>query len=66
VYAMNRRGRPPSGDAQPHALPAEVEDLAAVVDSMPEPFTLLAHSFGALVTLAALDRLEEREASDPL
>lgn len=58
VYAMNRRGRPPSGDAQPYALPAEVEDLAAVVDSMPEPFTLLAHSFGALVTLAALDRLK--------
>lgn len=58
VYAMNRRGRPPSGDAQPHALPAEVEDLAAVVDSMPEPFTLLAHSFGGLITLAALDRLK--------
>jgi pimeloyl-ACP methyl ester carboxylesterase len=59
VYAMNRRGRPPSGDAQPHALPAEVEDLAAVVNSMPQPFTLLAHSFGALVTLAALDRLKK-------
>jgi pimeloyl-ACP methyl ester carboxylesterase len=58
VYAMNRRGRPPSGDAQPHALPAEVEDLAAVVNSMPEPFTLLAHSFGGLITLAALDRLK--------
>jgi pimeloyl-ACP methyl ester carboxylesterase len=58
VYAMNRRGRSPSGDAQPHALPAEVEDLAAVVNSMPQPFTLLAHSFGALVTLAALDRLK--------
>ena len=58
IYAMNRRGRSPSGDGNTHALSAEVDDLAAVVDSMPEPFMLLAHSFGALVTLAALDRMK--------
>jgi len=58
IYAMNRRGRSPSGDGNTHALSAEVEDLASVVDSMPEPFTLLAHSFGALITLAAVDRLK--------
>lgn len=59
VYAMNRRGRAPSGDAQPHAWAAEVEDLTAVAHSMPEPFTLLAHSFGGLITLASLDRLKK-------
>jgi pimeloyl-ACP methyl ester carboxylesterase len=58
VYAMNRRGRSPSGDANPHALSAEVDDLAAVADWIGEPFALLAHSYGALVTLAALDRLK--------
>lgn len=58
VYAMNRRGRPPSGDTPFHAVAAEVEDLAAVADAMPGPFALLAHSFGALITLAALDRLK--------
>jgi len=58
VFAMNRRGRPPSGDASTHALSAEVEDLAAVACSIGEPFLLFAHSFGALVALAALGRLK--------
>ena len=58
VSAMNRRGRQPSSDAQLHNVWAEVEDLAAVAGSMPGPFTLMAHSFGALITLAGLDRLK--------
>lgn len=58
VYAMTRRGRPPSGDATMHAVSAEVEDLVAVDGSIGEPFVLLAHSFGALITLAALNRLK--------
>src|SRR5262245_37350481 len=58
VYAMNRRGRPPSGDGQTHSIAAEVEDLAAVLDSIGEPLALLGHSYGALLALAALDRLK--------
>jgi pimeloyl-ACP methyl ester carboxylesterase len=56
VYAMDRRGRSPSGDETTHSLSAEVEDLAAVVDSIGEPLTLLGHSYGAVVALAAMGR----------
>jgi pimeloyl-ACP methyl ester carboxylesterase len=58
VYAMDRRGRPPSGDATTHTLAAEVEDLAAVIDSIGQPLTLLGHSYGAVLALAALDHLK--------
>jgi pimeloyl-ACP methyl ester carboxylesterase len=58
VYAMDRRGRPPSGDAKTHSLAAEVEDLAAVVDSIGDPLTLLGHSYGGVVALAAMERLK--------
>jgi pimeloyl-ACP methyl ester carboxylesterase len=58
VYAMDRRGRPPSGDAKTHSLLAEVEDLVAVIDSIGEPLTLLGHSYGAVVALAALGHLK--------
>lgn len=58
VYAMDRRGRPPSGDAKTHSLLVEVEDLAAVVNLIGKPLTLLGHSYGAVVALAAMDRLK--------
>ena len=58
VYAMDRRGRAPSGDAKSHSIWAEVEDLMAVVDAIGEPLTLLGHSFGGIIALAALDRLK--------
>lgn len=53
VYAMDRRGRGESGDAAEYALEREAQDVAAVVDSIDEPVTLLAHSYGALCALEA-------------
>lgn len=51
VYAIDRRGRGESGDAADYKLEREFEDVAAVVDSIDDPVTLLGHSFGALCSL---------------
>ena len=53
VYAMDRRGRGLSGDAEPYALEREYEDVAAVVDSIGGPVDLLGHSYGALCAMEA-------------
>jgi pimeloyl-ACP methyl ester carboxylesterase len=53
VYAIERRGRGASGDADAYALEREAEDVAAVVDAIDEPVTLLGHSGGALYALEA-------------
>lgn len=53
VYAVDRRGRGGSGDADDYALEREVEDVAAVVDAIGEPVTLLGHSHGGLCALEA-------------
>lgn len=53
VYAMERRGRGESGDNQPYAIEREVEDIAALVDSIGQPVGLLGHSFGANLALEA-------------
>lgn len=53
VYAMDRRGRGESGDADEYALGREVEDVVAVVESIDEPVILLGHSYGALCSLEA-------------
>jgi pimeloyl-ACP methyl ester carboxylesterase len=53
VYAMNRRGRGGSGDAVEYHVEREFEDIAAVVDSIDEPVTLLGHSYGAFCALGA-------------
>jgi len=58
VYAIDRRGRGGSGDAEAYDLEREVEDVAAVVDSIDEPVTLLGHSFGALLALEAALRTD--------
>jgi len=57
TYVLDRRGRGKSGDAAGYSLSNEVADLVAVLHSIPEPVTLLSHSYGAVVTLAALDQL---------
>jgi len=57
VYTMDRRGRVPSGDAKTHSIPIEADDIASVVAAIPQPVILLAHSFGALAAVDALDRL---------
>ena len=57
VYAMDRRGRPGSGDADPYAIEREFEDVAAVVDAVANEtgiaVDLFGHSFGALCSLEA-------------
>jgi len=58
VYAMDRRGRAPSGDAKQYSLANEVDDIVRVIDAIGGPVIVLAHSYGALVSLDALDRLK--------
>ena len=53
VYAIDRRGRGASGDAEHYAIEREFEDVAAVVDSLGEPVNLLGHSHGGLCALEA-------------
>jgi pimeloyl-ACP methyl ester carboxylesterase len=62
VYAMDRRGRAPSGDSESYSISMEAGDIAHVVDAIGEaigqPVTILAHSYGALATLEALEQLK--------
>jgi pimeloyl-ACP methyl ester carboxylesterase len=58
VYAMDRRGRAPSGDAAEYSIANEADDIAAVAGALGGPVVVLAHSYGALASLAALDRLK--------
>jgi pimeloyl-ACP methyl ester carboxylesterase len=53
VYAVDRRGRGGSGDHDEYSLEREYEDVAAVVNSINEPVTLLGHSLGANISLEA-------------
>jgi pimeloyl-ACP methyl ester carboxylesterase len=58
VYAIDRRGRGESGDADEYTLEQEAGDVAAVVDSIDEPVVLLGHSYGALASLEAALRTD--------
>lgn len=58
VYVMDRRGRAPSGDAKEYSIANEADDIVAVAEAIGGPVTVLAHSYGALATLNALDRLK--------
>lgn len=58
AYAMDRRGRGESGDANEYALEREAEDAAAVVDAIDDPVTLLGHSGGGLFSLEAALRTD--------
>lgn len=53
VHAMDRRGRGSSGDAASYDLQREAEDIAAVVEAIDEPVSVLGHSYGALCSLEA-------------
>jgi len=53
LYLMDRRGRGVSGDREEYALEREWEDVAAVIDAIPEPVNVFAHSFGAMCALEA-------------
>jgi pimeloyl-ACP methyl ester carboxylesterase len=56
VYAIDRRGRGGSGDAEEYELEREVEDVVAVVDAVGGPVTLLGHSYGGICALEAAPR----------
>lgn len=53
---FDRRGRGDSGDSDIYSLDDEVEDLLSVLQSSDEgkPVNIVAHSYGALIALAAL------------
>jgi pimeloyl-ACP methyl ester carboxylesterase len=53
VYAVDRRGHVKSGDSPTYAIEREFEDIAAVVDDIGEPVSVLGHSFGGLCALEA-------------
>jgi pimeloyl-ACP methyl ester carboxylesterase len=53
VYAIDRRGRNQSGDAEAYSLQDEANDLLAVADAIGGPVHLLSHSYGALCLLEA-------------
>ena len=55
---MDRRGHGLSGDADRYSIAKEADDIVAVARSLGENVTIVAHSYGALCTLAALGRLE--------
>lgn len=58
VYAIERRGRGESGDATEYELERKAEDVAAVVETIDEPVTLLGHSGGALYSLEAALKID--------
>jgi pimeloyl-ACP methyl ester carboxylesterase len=58
VYAMDRRGRAPSGDAQAYSIANESDDIVRVVEAIGGPVIVLAHSYGALASLDAIDHLK--------
>lgn len=53
VYAMDRRGRGHSGDADAYALEREWEDVAAVIDAIGGAVDVVGHSFGGTCALEA-------------
>jgi pimeloyl-ACP methyl ester carboxylesterase len=59
VYAIDRRGRGGSGDTEEYEPEREFEDVAAVVESIDEPVTLLGHSAGGFYTLEAALRTDD-------
>jgi pimeloyl-ACP methyl ester carboxylesterase len=53
AYAMDRRGRGGSGDADTYELDREAEDVAAVVDAIGGPVDVVGHSYGGLCAIEA-------------
>ncbi|HSJ57656.1 MAG TPA: alpha/beta hydrolase [Anaerolineae bacterium] len=58
VYAMDRRGRGGSGDSPDYEFAREAEDVAAVVNAIGEPVSVLGHSGGAFFSLEAALRTD--------
>ncbi|MDH3464178.1 MAG: alpha/beta fold hydrolase, partial [Acidimicrobiia bacterium] len=51
ALAMDRRGRGGSSDAPQYDIQREAEDVAALVEAVGEPASVLAHSYGAVCAL---------------
>jgi pimeloyl-ACP methyl ester carboxylesterase len=53
VWAVDRRGRGQSGDADEYAIEREYEDVTAVVESAGDRVSVLGHSYGGICALEA-------------
>ena len=58
LILMDRRGRGDSTDGTSYQIEYEFDDVAAVVSHIGKPLDILAHSYGAMITLGAALRLE--------
>ncbi len=58
LILMERRARGDSTDGGPYSIEREYDDVVAVVAHIGEPLDILAHSYGALLTLGAAPRLQ--------
>lgn len=57
VWAVDRRGRAPSGDAEAYSLDQEVADVVAVLRAAGEGAVLVGHSYGGLLAALAAPEL---------
>lgn len=53
TYAMDRRGRGASADADAYSIEREFDDVAAVIDAIGGDVDVLGHSYGAVCSLEA-------------
>ena len=53
TYAMDRRGRGASADADEYSIEREFDDVAAVIDAIGGDVDVLGHSYGAVCSLEA-------------
>jgi pimeloyl-ACP methyl ester carboxylesterase len=51
TYAVDRRGRGASSDAEPYAIESELGDIAAVIDAVGGEVDVIGHSYGAVCSL---------------
>lgn len=58
LILMDRRGRGDSSDGTSYRIEHEFDDVAAVVAHIDKPLDILAHSYGAMITLGAAPRLQ--------
>lgn len=68
VFAIDRRGRGGSGDANDYALEREFDDVVAVVESAGEGVNVLGHSYGGICALEAAlltDRIRKLVLYEP-
>jgi pimeloyl-ACP methyl ester carboxylesterase len=62
VLTYDRRGRGESGDTAPYAVEREIEDIAALVETVGGPVSLYGISSGGLLALEAATRLADAVA----